>query len=331
MARRLEGIPTPLDTRNHTPGLHCWTAAGVRKLLHNPVYLGHLAQGKTQKLSFKSKKILEKPEEDWIWVEHTHEPLTDPAQFAQAAQGISQRVCTRIGQFHNELTGLVRCPDCGQYLSAVSTRKKGARANLVCGTYKRRGVAVCSSHAIDYDRLVNVVSKALEMVLAHVDTSQLEQKRSRRRLEELNRRAGELNRLIGSLYEDRARGVLSRERMEKLLERYETQSRMVEAQRAAWHIPEPEALRHPAVQEFGRYIASISVEQATWEQGRQIRRQRIRITFRFASPPNPEPCAWGWAAMPLASWGAGSLIPPGSGSLRWQPMRSCPAMAGFPA
>ena len=286
IARHLEGIPTPLDTRNHTPGLHCWTAAGVRKLLRNPVYLGHLAQGKTQKLSFKSKKILEKPEEDWIWVEHTHEPLTNPAQFAQAAQGISQRVCTRTGQFHNELTGLVRCPDCGQYLSAVSTRKKGARANLVCGTYKRRGVAVCSSHAIDYDRLVNVVSRALEMVLAHVDTSQLEQKRSRRRLEELNRRAGELNRLIGSLYEDRARGILSRERMEKLLERYETQSRMVEAQRAAWHIPEPEALRHPAVQEFGRYIASISVEQATWEQGRQIRRQRIRITFRFASPPN---------------------------------------------
>lgn len=288
IARRLEGIPTPLDTRNHTPGLHGWTAAGVRKLLRNPVYLGHLAQGKTQKLSFKSKKILEKPAQDWIWVEHTHEPLTDPVQFAQAAQGISQRVCTRTGQFHNELTGLVRCPDCGQYLSAVSTRKKGARANLVCGTYKRQGASSCSSHAIDYDRLTQVVSRALETVLAQADASQLTQAAAQKRsrcLEALNRRAGELNRLIGSLYEDRARGVLSRERMEQLLERYEAQSRMVEAQRAAWHMPE--TLRRPAVEEFGRWIASISVEQAIWEQGHQIRRQRIRIVFRFASPPDP--------------------------------------------
>ena len=44
----------------------------------NEVYLGHMVQNKTGTVSYKVHKQVSKPKADWIKVEHTHEPLTEP-------------------------------------------------------------------------------------------------------------------------------------------------------------------------------------------------------------------------------------------------------------
>ena len=59
-----------------------WAATTVRKILRNPVYLGHMAQGKERKVSFKENKVLEMPENKWIVVENTHEPIVNVDVFA---------------------------------------------------------------------------------------------------------------------------------------------------------------------------------------------------------------------------------------------------------
>ena len=52
-----------------------WLAGTVRKILRNPVYLGHMVQGKERKISFKEKKTREVPEKEWIVVRNTHEAI----------------------------------------------------------------------------------------------------------------------------------------------------------------------------------------------------------------------------------------------------------------
>lgn len=76
-----EKIPTPSQNKQsrgedlgRTP-CAVWGPGTVRKILTNPVYLGHMAQGKEQKVSFKEKKTVAQPPKQWITVKNTHEAI----------------------------------------------------------------------------------------------------------------------------------------------------------------------------------------------------------------------------------------------------------------
>lgn len=77
-----EGVPSPRgfyymaesrpNLRDETP---YWNDVTVKTILRNEVYLGHIVQNKTGTVFYKVHKQVSKPKEDWIKVEHTHEPL----------------------------------------------------------------------------------------------------------------------------------------------------------------------------------------------------------------------------------------------------------------
>ena len=81
-------IPIPLDYRKIQQGeaitLRSWTPSGICKILRNPTYLGHTVQGKSEKLSLKSKRSHTKPREEWIVIKNTHVPLVSDEIFALA-------------------------------------------------------------------------------------------------------------------------------------------------------------------------------------------------------------------------------------------------------
>lgn len=84
-----ERVPIPLDYRRRKQGRSCgecrpWTPSGLCKILRNPTYLGHTMQGKSEKISLKSKRSLPKPREEWVVVRNTHEPLISEEVFALA-------------------------------------------------------------------------------------------------------------------------------------------------------------------------------------------------------------------------------------------------------
>ena len=63
-----------------------WAAGTIRKILKNPVYLGHMVQGKERKISFKEKKVREMPETQWIVVRNTHEPIINDTIFEKVGR-----------------------------------------------------------------------------------------------------------------------------------------------------------------------------------------------------------------------------------------------------
>ncbi|MBR6523537.1 MAG: recombinase family protein [Clostridia bacterium] len=81
-----DNIPTPLDFRNKASKSRNWSSATILKILRNPVYLGHLEQGKTSKISFKSKKSLNVPKEKRFFIENTHEAIIDEKTFEKAGR-----------------------------------------------------------------------------------------------------------------------------------------------------------------------------------------------------------------------------------------------------
>ena len=52
-----------------------WTSASVGKILRNMVYVGDCVRGKTQNISYKSKKRISIKRKDFIVVKDTHEPI----------------------------------------------------------------------------------------------------------------------------------------------------------------------------------------------------------------------------------------------------------------
>lgn len=296
-----------------------WMAAGVGRILGDIVYLGHVAQGKTSKISFKSDKIRTNPRDEWTVVRDCHAPLVTQAVFDAAAQQRKGRHRAPKGTFTNLFSGLAYCADCGKAMSAVGTRKKGSVANLTCGGYKQGGKAACTNHFIAYETLYECVLQTLRryaavtekeqaQLLCHLENRMQQTERMQARADEavsLRRRLTQVKRIIASLYADRAEGRLSDANFYPLLAQYERQSRAAAQQLAALETEEQQAASRVQSVQLRGYIARCAqfetltaavlpalVERIEVDQGQYIKtekgrekQQRVKIWLRFALQP----------------------------------------------
>ncbi len=66
-----------------------WIQSTVRDVLMNEVYIGNIVSLCHTSKSFKDKRLVERPKEDWIRIENTHEPLIDKETFYTVQKRIS--------------------------------------------------------------------------------------------------------------------------------------------------------------------------------------------------------------------------------------------------
>ena len=69
--QKTEGIQFPYD----------WIKRGVQVILQNPVYMGDMVSQRRTSKSFKDKRVIVRPENEWITVPNTHEPLVSREDF----------------------------------------------------------------------------------------------------------------------------------------------------------------------------------------------------------------------------------------------------------
>lgn len=231
-----EGVPTPtaykraagLAYRNAGGGgEQGWSRATVGRLLRSRVYTGALVQGKRRKPSYKSSLLLSVPQDEWVVVPGTHEPLIGEDDFQAAARLLAGHTRSSGKGEKHRLAGLVRCMDCGSAMVKTSDTYKGAtRAYLRCGRYAAgQG---CDSHGVRLDRLEELVLGRLYALLEDAFSSDLlpnkPGKGARAALEreidgvhtELRRREAALRELVL----DKASGLLDDEAFRKLLEAF---------------------------------------------------------------------------------------------------------------
>ena len=324
------GIPPPAVYRCMThDGLEVsayskrqeWTSATIAKMLRNVVYLGHIAQGKTTKISFKSHLTLSNPRDEWIVVENTHEALVDQETFDLVRRRTMARTCEKKGRFYNLFSGIAKCADCGRNMSATGTRKKGSPANLTCGGYKLYGAEECSNHFIDYNVLYEIVQASLReqlaisreeraAILEHAQKKQAASAGRQERAKESNgikKRLRELEAILAKLYEDNGAGRLSDSRMNKLLSKYAQEAETLEQRLAA--LQNENAAPEPSLQEarekldkllrqitdvteltpklLFKLIDHIEIGQGHYERGEhgKVKHQTVKIFYRFQAQP----------------------------------------------
>ena len=251
-----ESILPPADYKEAKFGIpntrkshHLWSSAVVKQIVTNPIYLGHLVQQKTKKISYKNKKIVKNDPEDMVWVYGTHEPIVTQELWDKCREmeaSVSQGKKNKTG-YVNPLSGLVYCADCGNkmYIKFNNTRHKRTdprtyhRENFTCGAYSKFGERACTSHYIQIKILSQLVladiRSKMNLVLADEKRaraeflSRSEQQNAaeanadRRKLTQSTRRLAELDKLIGSVYEDKVLGKIPEEVCIGLLEKYQSE------------------------------------------------------------------------------------------------------------
>lgn len=130
-----------------------WSSTTVKRILTNEIYLGHMVQGKREKVSYKLKKSVDKPREEWIKVENTHEAVISEDQF-QIVQNLLKadgRV-SPVTEENSLFTGLLFCGDCGeQMVRRMNRYKDSQKIYYICST-KNRGEG-CSRHSVKEEQL----------------------------------------------------------------------------------------------------------------------------------------------------------------------------------
>ena len=247
-----EGIIPPRDYYYREKGgvnpfncNHLWNDVTIKVLLRNEVYIGNLVQMKTGSLSYKSKKFITKPQEDWVRVENTHEPIIDMPTWNLCREMDAKNYRAR-SQNSGELSmfgGLLKCMDCGFKMRTQKETKvfpiagKTTYVSYLCNTYSRSGRVACSTHTI-YERiLIELVledlrkhtSRALsdekglkqDLISQRNKESLRQHKADKEQLKRTQGRIAELERLIQRLYEDKVLGSLSDAMCNSLMAKYE--------------------------------------------------------------------------------------------------------------
>lgn len=158
--KRMQGInfKTGFTEGNET----FWCDSTVYGILKNKIYIGVLEQGKKRRISYKVKKTVSVPSEEWAVVEDNHEAIISKRDFKKVEQ-LSRRD-TKRSKYEETVylfSGMLFCKDCKKQMTRRCSHYKGKQyISYICSTYnKQQG---CTRHSIKEEQITEIVLKSLQ-------------------------------------------------------------------------------------------------------------------------------------------------------------------------
>ena len=227
------GIKT--NARSEYPEI--WDLMSIKYILSQTAYAGHTVNFQTAVKSYKTKKQIRLPKEDWIIYRNTQEPIIDEKTFETVQQ---MRKVKRARTKYNEpnmFLGLLYCADCGNHLTIQRVARNRKMDNFSCATYRKKKKGLCSCHRILVSDLETIVKEDLQKVCEYVLFHEKEftdeylsgskketvkfQSKTKAELKRLSERQEEIGKIIRKLYEDNVNGRITNERFDFLAKSYE--------------------------------------------------------------------------------------------------------------
>lgn len=218
-----------------------WSAVAVKRILTNETYIGHLVQGKSEKINYKVKKTIQKPQLDWVRVENTHEAIVcrDDFNIVQNLLRVDGRKSNRVDST-NIFSQVLFCGDCREQMVRRINRYKGdEKVFYICST-KNRGEG-CTRHSIEEKKLQTIVHTTVRKY-AHTFIKQselLEEAKKKeinfavvsmydKEMQRLKKEQEKYYKLCSGLYEDLKNDIISKPEFDKLQRTYTQNSKDLE-------------------------------------------------------------------------------------------------------
>lgn len=226
-----------------------WTRETLSAILGREEYLGHTVNLRTRTKSYKDKRKVDNPKEDWLIFKNTHEAIIDQETFdivrkMRNHKRSNQRYKNRAGH-ENLFAGIVFCGTCGRKHYFCPQEKNGLNHDhYKCSGYRKPIDGCENPHYIQKSALIEIVSGKLRQTIQEIHFDQeaflkkLEQqsqsqfsknnKRQRQQLQKDEHRSKEVDSIIQKLYEDNLLGKISDERFIKLSQSYEEEQKQLQ-------------------------------------------------------------------------------------------------------
>ena len=255
---------------------YVWSVSRISSILRNPFYKGAHVVCKTHQKAIRSNTYNIIPREEREVIEDCHEAIISKEDWNRVQELIDRRPPIMQGNtcpYHNIFHGIVYCATCGRSMqvryekvgrtdknrTTKKMREPIDKAYYICQTYNRMGKDACTSHKIEARALTDLVLKDIQdlakeaMKDADAFYNRLAkrmEKQYRTDFTELKKEYGrfqsrneEIDGIIGSLYADKSKGILSEKRFVKMLSDLETEQSDNEArmQDLSKHLNEADA------------------------------------------------------------------------------------------
>ena len=308
-----EGVPTPaayagLTVANPGPYTGQWSSERVSDMLQNETYIGNMVQGRTRKISYKSKKCVRQDRWDWIVVEGTHEPIIDGETFDKVRVLLNSRRHTRSRTYDFLLKGLIFCHECGHPLAVLNRRNAAGEDVLyfVCRTYQRfTGAGVCTSHTVKEQTVTRAVTEKVREVcrddlraglllpLAQREVAKaLAEADNGREISSLKARVGGLTAQLDKVYMDKLSGILDEADFRRVYTRLKADRAVLERRISQLDRSDrsPEEQAGLAKKLVKRFLETASANRellvSLIERVELTEERQVIIKFRFNQPGN---------------------------------------------
>lgn len=193
-----------------------WEYQRIYNILRDPVYLGHVAQGRSLQ-SFHdgiAKKTQNRSE--WIVVENVHEPLVDKETFQMVQTQKLERKTHPNPRPENMMKGLIYCADCGYAM--VRNKAVGRYGTVTYSYYCRvckdrfgRGTSKYINENVLFAIVMDAVAKQIEVAvqmdelvrrLQHLSRHQTRAERCTKEYAQLSAKLSRKRMLCDSLYQN---------------------------------------------------------------------------------------------------------------------------------
>ena len=229
-----EGIPNPSTHANLIRGTKTqtskfWCPRTIDELLQNPTYIGHLTQGRRKKVSYKSKKEIRVPKEDWIIIKNTHEPIIDEETFNTVQELLMKNKNDTKNKNDHLLKGFLYCKECGHRIGINSTSDKKRRYCVCCYYTSHSKFGLCTPHTMNYDKLeVAVLDELRKICKEYIDVTTFESKvneekrknnqqdKLKRELSKIDLKINQVNNYIDKSYVDKIDGFITAEQYQRV-------------------------------------------------------------------------------------------------------------------
>ena len=220
-----------------------WSAVAVKRILTNENYIGTLVQGKEEKVNYKVKKSVRKPEEEWTKVQGAHEAIISKEDFEIVQDLLHTGTRAGAGERKPHMyAGILFCGGCMEPMIRRVNRYKGkVSVSFICPAKNKGGN--CSRHRISEEALERLVLDGLRTQAAllrdqgkvpegmeRMENRFVEAAAFEREIERLQSERDKYLGLRAGLYEDWKREIITEEDFRDFGEIYE--KRCQELQRA---------------------------------------------------------------------------------------------------
>ncbi len=205
-------------------GINQWCVKTVSDILSNPMYAGHLVQGKRTVINYKTGTVVKLPEDQWDIVYNHHVAIVTQELFdrVQELKKFKNARVTKGTRKVHPLSNKLKCSDCG---SKMVLQGKEPHKYYVCSMYATRSRLACTNnHSIRMSAVEDIVYGEIKKIMRQIkikdddfgDIQILDRQEELRKNYNKKRdiavcRLEENKNMLINLYKDKLKGIINEE------------------------------------------------------------------------------------------------------------------------